>query len=79
MKLKGIFSTALCLLLGLGVNIYRSPMCGHNFEAWQDGKVAHKFGDDYQKKSYTADGTVDIHLAPGGGWAAIISKAGVRE
>ena len=32
-----------------------------------------------EKKSYTADGTIDIHLAPGGGWAAIISKAGVRE
>jgi hypothetical protein len=43
------------------------------------GKVAHKLGNDYQKKIYTAEGTVDIHLAPGGGWAAIISKAGVRE
>ena len=48
-------------------------------EAWQDGKVAHKFGNDYQKKNYTAEGSIDIHLAPGGGWAAIISKAGVRE
>ena len=45
-----------------------------NVEAWQDGKVAHKFGNDYQKKTYTAEGTIDIHLAPGGGWAAIISK-----
>ena len=44
-------------------------------EAWQDGKVAHKFGNDYQKKSYTAEGCIDIHLAPGGGWAAIISAA----
>jgi alpha-glucosidase len=43
-------------------------------EAWQDGKVAHKFGNDYQKKNYTAEGSIDIHLAPGGGWAAIISK-----
>ena len=43
-------------------------------EAWQDGKVAHKFGNDYQKKSYTAEGSIDIHLAPGGGWAAIITK-----
>ena len=42
-------------------------------EAWQDGKVAHKFGNDYQKKSYTAEGPIDIHLAPGGGWAAIIT------
>ena len=45
-----------------------------NVEAWQDGKVAHKFGNDYQKKVYTAEGTIDIHLAPGGGWAAIITK-----
>ncbi len=45
-----------------------------NVEAWQDGKVAHKFGNDYQKKVYIAKGTIDIHLAPGGGWAAIITK-----
>ena len=45
-----------------------------NVDAWQDGKVAHKFGNDYQKKNYTAEGSIDIHLAPGGGWAAIISK-----
>lgn len=45
-----------------------------NVEAWQDGKVAHKFGNDYQKKSYKAEGTIDIHLAPGGGWAAIITR-----
>ena len=45
-----------------------------NVEAWQDGKVAHKFGNDYQKKSYAAQGDIDIHLAPGGGWAAIITK-----
>ena len=43
-------------------------------EAWQDGKVAHKFGNDYQKKVYTAEGSIDIHLAPGGGWAAIITR-----
>ena len=43
-------------------------------EAWQDGKVAHKFGNDYQKKTYMAEGTIDIHLAPGGGWAAIITR-----
>ena len=45
-----------------------------NVEAWQDGKVAHKFGNDYQKKTYTAKGEITIHLAPGGGWAAIISR-----
>lgn len=43
-------------------------------DAWQDGKVAHKFGNDYQRKSYLAKGVVDIHLAPGGGWAAIITR-----
>ncbi len=43
-------------------------------EAWQDGKVAHKFGNDYQKKNYIAKESIDIHLAPGGGWAAIITK-----
>lgn len=45
-----------------------------NVEAWQDGKVAHKFGNDYQKKSYIAEDVIDIQLAPGGGWAAIITK-----
>ena len=45
-----------------------------NVEAWQDGKVAHKFGNDYQKKTYIAKGSIDIHMAPGGGWAAIITK-----
>ena len=45
-----------------------------NVEAWQDGKVAHKFGNDYQKKTYIAKESIDIHMAPGGGWAAIITK-----
>ena len=45
-----------------------------NVESWQDGKCAHKFGNDYQKKSYSAEGSIDIHLAPGGGWAAIITR-----
>jgi alpha-glucosidase len=45
-----------------------------NVEAWQDGKVAHKFGNDYQKKTYTAEGNITVHLAPGGGWAAIITQ-----
>ena len=45
-----------------------------NVEAWQDGKVAHKFGNDYQKKTYTAEGEITVHLAPGGGWAAIITR-----
>ena len=48
-------------------------------EAWQDGKVAHKFGNDYQKKSYIAENEINIHLAPGGGWAAIITKTGASE
>ena len=43
-------------------------------EAWQDGKVAHKFGNDWQKKIFEAEGSLDIHLAPGGGWAAVITK-----
>lgn len=42
-------------------------------DAWQDGKVAHKFGNDYQKKSYIVKDSIDIHLAPGGGWAAIVT------
>ena len=42
-------------------------------DAWQDGKVAHKFGNDYQKKSYIVRDSIDIHLAPGGGWAAIVT------
>lgn len=58
----------------LKVDISRLLQGKVNVEAWQDGKVAHKFGNDYQKKSYTAEGSINIHLAPGGGWAAIIRK-----
>jgi hypothetical protein len=65
------------LIVGEGIVSYGSPpYCNAQVkvEAWQDGKVAHKFGNDYQKKSYAAKGEIDIHLAPGGGWAAIITK-----
>ena len=47
---------------------------GHISFEQSDMHFVEKFGNDYQKKTYTAEGTIDIHLAPGGGWAAIITK-----
>ena len=45
-----------------------------NVTAFQDGINADRAARDYKKVSFTmpADGKVKIHMAPGGGWAAII-------
>ena len=41
---------------------------------WQDGINADRYASDYKKVSQTVDKNtrLNIHLAPGGGWAAII-------
>ena len=45
------------------------------FEAWQDGINANKVAIDFEKKTgnVNKDSKLTVHLAPGGGWAAIIS------
>ena len=42
----------------------------------KDGVNAHKHAEDYKKteEEVTADSMVDIKLAPGGGWAAVLIK-----
>jgi alpha-glucosidase len=43
-------------------------------DLWQDGINADRNANDFTKKTIRvqADSKQDIHLAPGGGWAAII-------
>jgi alpha-glucosidase len=47
-------------------------------ESWEDGINADRFGSDYKKKSSPVNSgdSISIHLAPGGGWAAILSASG---
>ncbi len=47
---------------------------GGTVTAFQDGINADRAARDYKKVTFTmpADGKVKIHMAPGGGWAAII-------
>ena len=49
----------------------------YDAEIYQDGPNAHRVGDDYQKiiKQVTRKDKLQIKLAPGGGWAARITKA----
>lgn len=49
---------------------------GGKMTAFQDGVNADRAAKDYKKVSVSlsADGKVQVHLAPGGGWAAKISK-----
>ena len=44
-------------------------------EAWEDGPVADRIASDWKKRTFTTDSSIRIHLAPGGGWAAIVSFA----
>lgn len=48
----------------------------YTIEIWQDGVNADRYASDYKKiiKTVSADDTMNIHLAPGGGWAARIYK-----
>jgi alpha-glucosidase len=46
----------------------------HPITIWQDGINADKYGNDHKKnsKEVSSKDQLKIHLAPGGGWAAII-------
>ncbi len=49
-------------------------------ESWEDGINADRYGSDYRKKSSLVKSgeKISIHLAPGGGWAAVISPEAGR-
>lgn len=51
------------------------PAGHYRMTAWADGINAHRYGSDFKKQSetVTAADTLTIHLAPGGGWAAILA------
>jgi alpha-glucosidase len=48
----------------------------YTINIWQDGANAHRRATDYKKVSDTVDAgdTLNIHLAPGGGWVAVIKS-----
>ena len=52
------------------------PEGEYKIDIWQDGINADKYGSDYKKISQTVNKNtkLKIHLAPGGGWVAIVSK-----
>ncbi|MFH1964550.1 MAG: glycoside hydrolase family 97 C-terminal domain-containing protein, partial [Acidobacteriota bacterium] len=45
-------------------------------ESWEDGVNADRYGSDFRKKSRPVNSgdKISIHLAPGGGWAAVLSR-----
>jgi alpha-glucosidase len=48
----------------------------YSIDIWQDGVNAHRYGSDYKKISESVDSKsiMTIKLAPGGGWAAIVTQ-----
>ena len=56
------------------------PGSGYKMEVMEDGQNADKNAEDYQirKSAVTRESKLKIRLAPGGGWAAIITKDSSR-
>ncbi|MEW6194334.1 MAG: glycoside hydrolase family 97 protein [Bacteroidota bacterium] len=52
------------------------PKGEYKIDIWQDGINADRNANDYKKISQTISNEtkMNIHLAPGGGWAAVVSK-----
>ncbi|WP_430932114.1 glycoside hydrolase family 97 protein [Saccharicrinis sp. 156] len=52
------------------------PEGNYTLKIWQDGVNAHRYAADYKmkKQSVRKGDVLNIHLAPGGGWTAIITK-----
>lgn len=52
------------------------PVGNYKIDIWQDGINADRNANDYKKifQNITNETKMNIHLAPGGGWAAIITK-----
>ena len=50
------------------------PAGDHQADIWQDGVNARRFGNDYKKvtRNVVRGERLQVHLAPGGGWAARI-------
>lgn len=42
-------------------------------DSYMDGLIAERIASDYRHKILTGDGTLMVHLAPGGGFAAVVS------
>lgn len=42
-------------------------------EAWEDGPASERIASDWRKRDFTSVSSLQIHLAPGGGWAGIVS------
>lgn len=59
----------------LTINFSFLPEGNYKIEIWQDGINADRNANDYKKISRTINKStkLDIHLAPGGGWAGILS------
>ena len=49
-------------------------LSGRSMQIFRDGANAHRAGRDFRQEEQTvpADGKVRLHMAPGGGWAAVI-------
>lgn len=50
----------------------------YTMEIWKDGKNAHRYASDFAKEMKTVKSSdkIQIKLAPGGGWVAILSLSG---
>ena len=59
----------------LTVDLSFLPEGEYHAEIMKDGKNAERFASDYEKveRDFDSDRKLNIHLAPGGGWAAIIT------
>jgi len=60
----------------LSIDFSFLPEGEYKITIWQDGINADRNGNDYKKLSQTVsrNSKLNIHLAPGGGWAGIISR-----
>ena len=58
----------------LVVDLWALGLPEASVEAWEDGPDADSKATDWQKRTVSASGEIKIHLAPGGGWAAIVKN-----
>ncbi len=58
----------------LVVDLWALGLPEASVEAWEDGPDADSKATDWQKRTVSVSGEMKIHLAPGGGWAAIVKS-----
>ena len=58
----------------LVVDLWALGLPEASVEAWEDGPDADSKATDWQKRTVSVSGEIKIHLAPGGGWAAIVKS-----